>query len=273
MTDSALGTVFRRDRLLIAGTLGMTAVLAWAYVLWLAFDIDMGGMDMTGFRMIPAGKTLMALANAQWGVIEFAFVFVMWAVMMIAMMAPSVAPMILTYARVGRERNAKGEALATTGCFAVGYFLTWMGFSLAATLVQWMIERAGLLDSRMASSSNVLAGSVLIAVGCYQVSPLKEFCLERCRSPTDFLTRYGGFRGDLPGSLLMGLRHGAYCIGCCWALMALLFAGGVMNVLWIAGLALIVLLEKLTPFGWEIALVTGVLCVDAGIVILYFALA
>src|SRR5579871_2864791 len=162
MTDSALEAVLRRDRLLVAGALGVTAALAWAYVLWLAADMDMGGMDMTGFRMIPAGLGLMAPANAPWGVIEFGFVFVMWAVMMIGMMAPSVAPMILMYARVGRQGN-KGKPLVATGWFAAGYFLTWIGFSLAATLVQWMIERAALLDSRMTSASNVLGGIVLIA--------------------------------------------------------------------------------------------------------------
>jgi predicted metal-binding membrane protein len=270
MTNSVLEALLRRDRLLIASALGMTAALAWGYVLWLAASMGMGGMDMTGFRMIPAGRGLMAMADAPWGVIEFAFVFVMWAVMMIGMMTPSVAPMILTYARVGREENAKGKPLVATGWFAVGYLLAWMAFALAATLIQWRIERAGLLDSQMTSASNALGGIVLIAVGLYQISPLKDICLTRCRTPIDFLTRYGGFRGDLPGCLLMGLRHGAYCIGCCWALMALLFVGGVMNVLWIALLALVVLLEKLTPFGWGIALIAGVACVDAGVAMLFF---
>jgi predicted metal-binding membrane protein len=281
MTTSALEAVLRRDRLLIAGALGLTAALAWGYVLLLAADMDMGGMDMggmdmggmdmTGFRVIPAGLGLMvAPANAPWGVIEFAFVFVMWTVMMIGMMAPSVTPMILTYARVGRQGNVRGKPLAATGWFAAGYFLTWMGFALAATLVQWMIERAGLLDSQMASASNLLAGIVLIAVGVYQWSPLKDVCLTQCQSPIDFLTRYGGFRGDLPGCLLMGLRHGAYCIGCCWALMALLFVSGVMNVLWIAVLALVVLLEKLTPFGRWIAHAAGASCVGAGAAMLFF---
>src|SRR6516165_12214027 len=148
MTSSVLEALLRRDRLLIAGALGMTAALAWGYLLCLAADMDMGGMDMTGFRMIPAGRGLVALGDAPWGVIEFAFVFVMWAVMMIGMMAPSVAPMLLTHARVGRQGNVKGKPLAATGWFAAGYFLTWMGFALAATLVQWTIERAGLLDSR-----------------------------------------------------------------------------------------------------------------------------
>jgi predicted metal-binding membrane protein len=264
MTDSALETVLRRDRLLVAGALGVTATLAWGYVLWLAADMDMGGTGMTGFRMIPAGIGLMAPLNAPWGAIEFAFVFVMWAVMMIGMMAPSVAPMILMYARVGRQGNVEGKPLVATGWFAAGYFLTWIGFSLAATLVQWMIERAALLDAGMASASNLLGGIVLIAAGVYQWSPLKDVCLAQCQSPIGFLMRHGGFRGDLPGCLLMGLRHGAYCVGCCWVLMALLFVGGVMNVLWIALLALLVLLEKLAPFGRWIARAAGVACVAAG---------
>ena len=270
MTNSTLGAVLRRDRLFVAGALGVIVALAWGYVLWLAADMDMGGMDMAGFRMIPAGSGIMAPANAPWRAVEFAFVFAMWAVMMGGMMAPSAAPMILMYARVGRQGNAEGKPLAATGWFAAGYFLAWMGFSLAATLVQWMIERAALLDARMVSASNVLGGIVLIAAGVYQWSPLKDVCLAQCQSPIGFLMRYGGFRSDLPGCLLMGLRHGAYCIGCCWALMALLFVGGVMNVLWIALLAMLVLLEKLAPFGRWIARAAGAVCVGAGAAMLFF---
>ena len=264
MTDSTLETVLQRDRLVVAGALGVIAALAWGYVLWLAADMDMGGMDMTGFRMIPAGIGIMAPANAPWKAIEFAFVFAMWAVMMVGMMAPSAAPMILMYARVGRQAKAESKPFAATGWFAAGYFLVWIGFSLAATLVQWAIERAALLDSRMASASNVLGGIVLIAAGVYQWTPLKDVCLTQCQSPFQFLMRYGGFRGELPGCLLLGLRHGLYCVGCCWVLMALLFVGGVMNVLWIALLALLVLLEKMTPFGRWIARAAGAACVAAG---------
>jgi predicted metal-binding membrane protein len=125
-----------------------------------------------------------------------------------------------------------------------------------------VIERAALLDSRMASASYALGGIVLIAAGVYQWTPLKDVCLAQCQSPLQFLMRHGGFRTDLYGCLLLGLRHGGYCVGCCWVLMALLFVGGVMNVLWIALLALLVLLEKLTPFGRWIA--RGVACVAAG---------
>jgi predicted metal-binding membrane protein len=267
---SALEAVLRRDRLLVGGALGATTVLAWGYVLWLAASMDMGGMDMAGSRMIPNSLGLMAPASVPWGAVEFAFVFIMWAVMMIGMMAPSAAPMILMYARVGRQGNVEGKPLAATGWFAAGYFLTWISFSLVATLAQWMIGQASLLDARMASTSNLLGGIVLIAAGVYQWSPLKNVCLAQCQSPIGFLMRYGGFRSDLPGSLLMGLRHGAYCIGCCWVLMMLLFVGGVMNVLWIALLALLVLLEKLVPFGRWMARASGLACVATGAGLLFF---
>jgi predicted metal-binding membrane protein len=264
MTDSTLETVLRRDRLVVAGALGVIAALAWGYVLWLADDMDMGGMDMTGFRMIPAGIGIMAPTNAPWRAIEFAFVFVMWSVMMVGMMAPSAAPMILMYARLGRQGKSAGKPLAATGWFATGYVLAWICFALVATFVQWGFERAALLDSRMGSASNLFGGMVLIAAGVYQWTPLKDVCLAQCQTPFQFLMRHGGFRGDVPGCVLLGLRHGAYCVGCCWVLMALLFVGGVMNVLWIALLALLVLLEKLTPYGRWVARVAGVACAAAG---------
>src|SRR5215471_17091302 len=123
MTDGTLETVLRRDRLVVASALAVLVALAWGYVLWLAADMDMGGMDMTGFRMIPAGIGIMAPATAPWSALEFPFVFAMWAVMMVGMMAPSAAPMLLMYARVGRQEKAAGKRLAATGWFASGYFL------------------------------------------------------------------------------------------------------------------------------------------------------
>ena len=168
------------------------------------------------------------------------------------------------YARVGRQGRIAGKPLAATGWFAAGYVLAWTGFSLAATFLQWVIERTALLDSRMVIDSNMLGAIVLIAAGLYQWTPLKDVCLAQCQSPIGFLMRHGGFRDDPRGCLLLGLRHGGYCVGCCWVLMALLFVGGVMNVLWIALLALLVLLEKLTPIGRWIARAAGVACVAAG---------
>ena len=183
MTDSTLETVLRRDRWIVGGAIGILVALAWGYVLWLANDMDMGGMDMTGFRMIPAGIGIMLPAGEPWRAIEFAYVFLMWAVMMVGMMAPSAAPMILMYARVGRQGKAQGKPFAATGWFAAGYLLAWTGFSLAATSLQWLIERAALLDSRMVIASNLLGAIVLIAAGLYQWTPLKDVCLAQCQSP------------------------------------------------------------------------------------------
>ncbi len=263
-TDSALQTLLRRDRWIIGGAIAVIVALAWAYVLWLADDMDMGGMDMTGYRMIPAGIGIMLPAREPWRAFEFAYVVLMWTVMMIGMMAPSAAPMMLMYARVVRQGRASGKPYAATGWFAAGYLLAWSGFSLAATCLQWVIERAALLDSRMAISSDRLGAIVLIAAGVYQWTPLKDVCLAQCQSPLGFLMRHGGFRDDPRGCLLLGFRHGVYCVGCCWVLMALLFVGGVMNVLWIALLAVLVLLEKLLPIGRWIARAAGIACVAAG---------
>jgi predicted metal-binding membrane protein len=264
MTDGTLETVLRRDRWIVGGAIAILVALAWAYVLWLANDMDMGGMDMTGFRMIPAGIGIMLPASEPWHAIEFGYVFVMWAVMMVGMMAPSAAPMILLYARVGRQGKAQGKLFAATGWFAAGYLLAWTGFSLVATLLQWAVERTALLDSRMTLDSNLIGAIVLIAAGIYQWTPLKDVCLAQCQSPFMFLMRHGGFRKDVRGCVMLGLRHGGYCVGCCWILMALLFVGGIMNVLWIALLSLLVLLEKVTPAGRWIARVAGVACAITG---------
>ena len=264
MTDSQLETVLRRDRWIVGSAIAILVALAWAYVLWLANDMDMGGMDMTGFRMIPAGIGIMLPVTEPWRVIEFGYVFLMWAVMMVGMMAPSAAPMILMYARVGRQGRAQGKPYAATSWFAAGYLVAWTGFLLAATLLQWVVEREALLDSRMTLASNFIGAIVLIVGGVYQWAPLKDVCLAQCQSPFLFLMQHGGFRSDAQGCLLLGLRHGGYCVGCCWILMALLFVGGVMNVLWIALLSLLVLLEKVTPFGRWIARAAGIACLVAG---------
>jgi predicted metal-binding membrane protein len=260
-----LEAVLRRDRAVVIVALAGITALAWADIIWLADDMAMGGMDMTGFRMIPAGQELMMPASAPWQPLEFAYVFAMWAVMMIGMMTPSVAPMILIYARVGRQAVMGGRPFAASGWFASGYLIAWFGFSLAATSAQWLLERAALLTPMMQSASAVLGGIVLIAAGIYQWTPLKEACLSYCQAPLTFIMRHGGFRPDASGALALGFRHGLYCIGCCWALMLLLFVGGVMNALWIAALAGLILLEKVVPFGKLVSRVAGCIFVGAGV--------
>jgi predicted metal-binding membrane protein len=259
-TDAA---VLRRDRIVIALALVLLSALAWSYLLWLSADMGMGGMDMSDFRMIPSGMGLMVPAHTPWPAIEFAFVFAMWTVMMVGMMTPSAAPMILMYARVGRFTQAQGTLFGATAYFAIGYFVAWVAFSLLATLTQWALERAGLLDAAMASTSNILGGVVFVAAGSYQWTRLKYVCLAQCQVPFAFLIRHGGYRRDAPGALMLGLRHGAYCVGCCWMLMTLLFVEGVMNVLWIGLLALIILLEKVIPSA-RIAYLGGIIFVAAG---------
>jgi predicted metal-binding membrane protein len=253
MTDATLEAILRRDRAIVAAALVVLTALAWSYTLWLAADMDMGGMDMSGFRMIPAGIGLMKPAAAPWNAIEFAFVFAMWAVMMIGMMTPSATPMILLYARVGGQAGNTSKALAATWWFAAGYLLIWTVFAFAATFAQWALERATLLTPRMAGAGVVFGGIVLIAVGLYQWIPLKDACLRQCQAPWSFIQSHGGFRRDALGSLVLGARHGMYCVGCCWVLMALLFVGGVMNVLWIAAITIFVLAEKVVPAGRAIS--------------------
>jgi predicted metal-binding membrane protein len=221
-------------------------------------------LDMTGLRMIPSVMGLLMPADTPWRAMEFALVFAMWTVMMVGMMTPSMAPMLLMYARIGRQTGAQGRPLATTVWFAVGYFLVWTAFALLATLVQWAFERSALLDFAMASTSNVLAGLLFVAAGTYQWTRAKDLCLTQCQKPFAFLMRHGGFRRDAPGSVMLGLRHGAYCLGCCWALVMLLLVGGVMNVFWLVLIALLILVEKVTPFGRQIAPLAGTVLIAAG---------
>jgi predicted metal-binding membrane protein len=256
--------VLRRDRVVVVLALTFLTVLAWSYLLWLSADMNMGGMDMTGLRMIPSGMGLMMPADMPWRALEFVFVFAMWTVMMVGMMTPSAAPMFLMYARIGRQIEAQSRPLAATVWFAVGYFLAWVGFALLATLLQWALDRSALLDFTMTSTSSLLGGLLFVSAGLYQWSSLNELCLAQCQRPFEFVMRHGGYRRDAPGSAMLGLRHGAYCVGCCWTLMALLLVGGVMNLLWIVLLALLAFLERLPSMGRLIARLAGIVLIAAG---------
>ena len=186
----------------------------------------------------------MTSALQAWSTAEFAFMFLMWAVMMVAMMLPSATPMVLRYARIGRATAFDTNPIGPTGWFAAGYLLVWFGFALAATGAQWALERAALLTPTMEGTSNVVGGVLLIMAGLYQWSLLKDTCLAHCQAPLLFIQSHGGFRRNVSGALEIGVRHGAYCLGCCWVLMTLLVVGGVMNVLWITAIATLVFVEK-----------------------------
>lgn len=258
-----LEAVLRRDRALVSVALAAIAALAWAYLLWLSTNMGMGAeAHMPGMSMSMPG--MLAPAFRPWSAPDFAFTFGMWAVMMIGMMTPSAAPMVLIYAAVGRQASAQGKPLAATTWFLAGYLLVWLGFAFVATAVQFALTQAALLDPDMTSSSHIFGGVVLIAAGLYEWTPLKDVCLAQCQSPLGFIQRQGGFRRDPPCAVLLGVRHGAYCVGCCWGLMGLLFVGGVMNVLWIAAISAFVLVEKVLPVGRLVARTAGVFLVAAG---------
>src|SRR2546430_160707 len=212
MADAALEAVLRRDRAIVVAALVILTALAWAYVWWLAVDMEMGGMDMSGFRMIPAGMGMMMPATAPWTAMELAFVFVMWAVMMIGMMTPSATPMILLYARVGRQAAQQGQPLAASAYFPASYLLALIGFAPAARLAPWTPETSAVLSPMMEGASDVFGGAVLIGTGPYQWTPLKDACLRQCQAPWLFIQRHGGFRRDARGAPRLGLRPGGFCL-------------------------------------------------------------
>lgn len=244
----------RRDRALVLGTLLGIVVVCWGY-LWTGAGTlhEMGGM-------------LMPMSLETWTPAHALLMLAMWVAMMTAMMLPSAAPMILLYAMLSRGQAEKGGWGRNTSAFVLGYLALWTIFSMAAVVLQFSLQRATLLSPMMRTNSTAFAGMVLIATGLYQLTSLKHNCLRRCRSPLDFmLTQWcHGMRG----AFVMGARHGAYCIGCCSALMLLLFVGGIMNLAWIAGLALIVLLEKCAPGGQWISRIGGLILFGWGAILL-----
>ena len=262
MTDTTLESILRRDRYAVMAALVLLTVLAWAYVLWLAKHMNMPDPSMSGMDM---GMGAMAPQVRPWSIPDLLFSFTMWSVMMAGMMLPSVAPVILLYVLVGRQAEAQQKPLAATGWFAGGYLLAWSGFSLLAALLQAVLNQATLLTPALASTNNILGGIILIVAGLYQWTSLKDRCLANCRAPLFFIQRHGGFKRRALPSLGLGLQHGLYCIGCCWALMLLLFVGGVMNIAWIAGIAAVVLLEKIMTDGQNVSRVIGLGLIVGGV--------
>lgn len=285
--DPALGALLRRHRALSVAALAVLTLLAW---LWLLAGAGMGMDPQASFappsvaphsashdaasgmaRMAPMDSMApLAPPPLPWSPGRFGLTFAMWWVMMIAMMLPSAAPMILLYARAASHRAGHGDTCGTessarpaTASFLAGYLAVWLAFSLLATGLQLLLERLDLLSQMLMSSrSRWLSSAILVAAGIYQISPLKESCLRRCRNPAQFLSQH--YHPGQLGALRMGLLHGAYCVGCCWLLMALLLVGGVMNLAWIALLTLMVAAEKLLPFGRAVALASGVACMAWG---------
>jgi predicted metal-binding membrane protein len=247
----------RRGRVVTVLAIGGVTALAWLWLVMQArYMTDMAG-DMTDMVM-PLTET--------WTVSYVALTFAMWWIMMVGMMLPSAAPMILTFGTLNRNKRARGQSFVPITIFLLGYVIAWGGFSAIATLAQWALDRFVLLTPMLAIGSSLFGSALLILAGVYQFTPLKQACLRGCRSPFAFLLNH--WRDGWVGALRMGLAHGAYCIGCCAVLMALLFLAGAMNLLWVAILAVFVFAEKLLPGGEWIARGGGVAMLGSGAVLL-----
>jgi predicted metal-binding membrane protein len=256
--------VLRRERAVVAAGLAAIVLLAWTFV-WQGAGMGMSALAMTSASLFPhlQADTPGEMDSA------WPLVIAMWWVMMIAMMTPGAAPFVLLYGRVLRHHAGSGDGARVQSFLLVsGYLAVWLAFSIGAAALQRALQPAGLISAMMLwSKSATLSATVLAAAGLYQLSPLKRACLAQCRGPVQFLTRH--WRPGRIGAFLMGLRHGAYCLGCCGMLMALLFVGGVMNLVWIALLTALVLAEKLAPAGDAIGKATGaVLLLWAGATLL-----
>jgi predicted metal-binding membrane protein len=268
--------LLRRDRIVTVAGLLILCGIAWLYIVDGA-GLGMSARQMTTLAFFPhqqAEDVMQGMPGLQvdagrstWGFATWALMIGMWWIMMIAMMTPSAAPTILLYARVHRAATAQGQfrdESVPIGAFAAGYLSVWLGFAIGASGLHWALERAGLVSTMMMGSrSRWLSAAVLITAGLYQLSPLKNVCLAQCRAPASFLARH--WRPHASGALRLGARHGVYCVGCCWMLMTLLFVGGVMNLVWIAALTTMVLIERILPRGQWIGRSAGVVLAGWGV--------
>ena len=254
-----------RDRIVIWSCVALVTVLAWAYLVHL--DREMAS-SMAHDRMMAEMGMAMDMPRTS---VDVFFTFAMWAVMMVGMMAGAAAPTLLLFAGAQAGRGSPGVGYGirpltrtVVPIFGLGYLAVWIGFSAVAALAQEGLHRAAMLSPAMAASSPRLSGAILIAAGAYQLTPFKGACLAHCRSPLGFLMT--NWRDGAVGAFRMGLAHGAHCLGCCWALMCVLFAVGVMNLLWVAALTVVVLLEKVGPWGRTVARIAGAAIIVWGIV-------
>jgi predicted metal-binding membrane protein len=239
----------RSDRWIALAGLAAVAALSWLYLWHVAAGMDPAGMAMAVMPRAPDPGALV-------------LTFIMWTVMMAAMMLPSAAPAIDLYGTLVRKHGARGSVLPGVWIFAGAYLLAWTGFSVAATLLQALLEEASLMTPAMTVASTGLSAAALVGAGLYQVTPLKQACLRKCRNPMEFfMLRWRAGRG---GALRMGLEHGGYCLGCCWALMLLLFVAGVMNLAWVALIAAFVFAEKLLPNARLVSYAAGAVLVLCG---------
>jgi predicted metal-binding membrane protein len=296
-STDVLEVVLRRDRVVVTFVLVTVIAACWLYLLAGAvtgmYPHKMAALVPIQMNMAPSmpgtasmsGHETMTGASGQASTADmlisritwthsYAFLmFSMWWLMMIVMMLPSAAPMVLLHAAVTRKGLARADVagpntpshrlLLTTTAFIAGYLAMWGAFSLVAVVAQWALARGELLSAMMMSTSKLLGSGLLLAAGVWQLTPFKTVCLRHCRSPISFLSTH--WHPGVGGAFRMGIEHGVFCLGCCCFLMALLFYGGVMNLIWIIGLALLVLAEKMMPAGVAFGRVTGVLLIAWGV--------
>lgn len=257
------GRPTRSERPLVIGVLAVLTALCWAYLVFRASRITPNGTE----TMSAFGSMEPPPPPAPYQPDELARVFGLWAVIAAAMMLPPAAPTVLVFARVSRLYHAVRHPNLATILFVAGYLLAWCGFGALATLAQWALHDAGALDAGMAVSNSVAVGLALVAAGVYQWTPAKYACLHQCRAPLSFVLT--GWRRGAWGAFRMGLTHGNHCIGCCWLLMLLLFAAGVMNLAAAAALTALVLAEKLVPGGAWLAALAGLALLTWGTLLLF----
>jgi predicted metal-binding membrane protein len=260
--DRAVEHLLHHDRQVVVGGLVVVTTLAWVYLFYLASRMNPEAMDAAS---IGAGMAEMARL-APWTPTDALLMFLMWSIMMVGMMLPSATPMVLLYARVVRHNARQSDPLVPTGAFFTGYVIVWILFSACATVLQWGLEQAALLSPMMVGTSNHFAGGIMLIAAIYQWTPYKNACLSRCRNPVWLLSTY--WRDGAGGAMRMGLAHGSYCLGCCWSLMLLLFAGGVMNLLLIAVITIFVLVEKVAPWGRGLGRAGALVLGLAGVVLI-----
>ncbi|HXM01072.1 MAG TPA: DUF2182 domain-containing protein [Chthoniobacterales bacterium] len=256
MLEKTIQAVAQRDRLLVGFALAGIAAAAWLYLAHEAERFAATGVCQCAAVMI-GGPDL-----APWSPQALLPLFLMWTEMMLAMMLPAVTPLVLLFSKVARSRAERGQPYVSTAFFVAGYFAVWTLFSLVAALAQWMLHGLTLLSPQMTTNTGIVGGTMFMAAGVFQFTPLKKTCLTHCRSPLAFLMTE--WRDGHAGAFLMGWKHGLFCTVCCWLLMLLLFAVGVMNLLWIAVLAIFALSERIAPKRWHLSQLSGLVLLCFG---------
>lgn len=248
-----------------SGTLAAVALVVIAAWLYLVAGPMPAGPGVGSAAGMPEMEMLTTTLDP-WGLPQALLLFGMWAVMMVAMMLPAATPMLLLFSRISATRKSRGIRRTPSGFFAAGYLAVWVAFSVVAALVQWSVHALALLSPDMRAGNPIASAAILILAGAYQWLPVKQSCLDHCRSPLAFFTT--SWREGRAGAVLMGMAHGLFCVGCCWMIMALLFVAGVMNLAWVAALSALVLLERFSPAGVMLARIAGVLFIAVAVSIL-----